>query len=189
MSAAWRYPDTRSIPELIAGQKPGYALERRFYTDPAIYELELEKIICKNWILAGHESELPNPGDFKVLKVANESAIIIRAKDGTINAFANVCLHRGSLVCLESKDNKQKLTCPYHGWMYDIEGQLIVARNMPEDFDKASHGLHRVSVDVVHGLLVVCFSDAPPSLDGAKRELAEPMSMFGGENLKVAAHK
>ncbi|MEE8426789.1 MAG: aromatic ring-hydroxylating dioxygenase subunit alpha [Woeseiaceae bacterium] len=189
MSAARRHPDARSIPDLIAGQKPGYALEQQFYTDPAIYELELEKIICKNWILAGHESELPNPGDFKVLKVANESAIIIRAKDGTVNAFANVCRHRGSLVCLESKGNKQKLTCPYHGWMYDIEGRLIAARNMPEDFDKADHGLHRVSVDVVHGLLVVCFSDAPPSLEGAKRELAEPMAMFGFENLKVAAHK
>ena len=189
MSAARRQPDTRTIPELIAGQKPGYALEQRFYTDPDIYELETEKIVCRNWILAGHESELPNPGDFKVLKVANESAIIIRAKDGMINAFANVCRHRGSLICLDSKGNKQKLTCPYHGWMYDIEGNLIAARNMPEEFDKATHGLHKVSVDVIHGLLVVCFSDLPPSLDGAKRDLAEPMAMFGFENLKVAAHK
>jgi Rieske 2Fe-2S family protein len=61
MSAVRRQPDTRTIPELIAGQKPGYALDQRFYTDPDIYELELEKIVCRNWILAGHESELPNP--------------------------------------------------------------------------------------------------------------------------------
>ncbi len=189
MSAARQHHDTRAIPELIAGQKPGYALEQRFYTDPDVYELEIEKIVCRNWILAGHESELPNPGDFKLLKVANESAIIIRAQDGTINAFANVCRHRGSLVCLEPKGNKRKLTCPYHGWTYDIEGNLIAARNMPEEFDKATHGLHRVSVDIVHGLLVVCFSDSPPSLDGAKRELAEPMALFDFENLKVAAHK
>ncbi len=189
MSAARQHHDTRTIPELIADQKQGYALEQRFYTDPEVYELEIEKIVSRNWILAGHESELPNPGDFKVLKVANESAIIIRAKDGTINAFANVCRHRGSLVCLESKGNKRKLTCPYHGWTYDIEGNLIAARNMSREFDKANHGLHKVSVDIVHGLLVVCFSDSPPSLDGAKRELAEPMAMFGFENLKVAAHK
>ncbi len=189
MSPVRQQYDARTIPELIADQKPGYALDRRFYTDPDIYELEIEKIISRNWILAGHESELPNAGDFKVLNVANESAIIIRAGDGAINAFANVCRHRGSLVCLESKGNKQKLTCPYHGWMYDIEGKLIAARNMPEDFDKATHGLHKVSVDIVHGLLVVCFSDSPPSLDGAKRDLAEPMAMFDFENLKVAAHK
>lgn len=189
MSAARQHHDTRTIPELIADQKQGYALDQRFYTDPEVYELEIEKIVCRNWILAGHESELPNPGDFKVLRVANESAIIIRAKDGTINAFANVCRHRGSLVCLESKGSARKLTCPYHGWTYDIEGNLIAARNMPEEFDKASHGLHKVSVDIVHGLLVVCFSDSPPSLDSAKRELAEPMAMFDFENLKVAAHK
>ena len=62
--------DTRSIGELIAAQKEGYALEQRFYTDPDIYALELERIISKNWILAGHQSELPDPGDFKVIDIA-----------------------------------------------------------------------------------------------------------------------
>ena len=60
---------------------------------------------------------------------------------------------------------------------------------MPEDFDKAEYSLHRVSVDVVHGLLFVCFSDTPPSLEGAKKDLSDPMAMFDFENLKVAAQK
>ncbi len=68
--------DTRSIEELISSQRQGYSLDQRFYTDPAVYELELDRIITRNWILAGHLSELPEPGDFKVLNVANESAII-----------------------------------------------------------------------------------------------------------------
>ena len=68
--------DARSIAELIADQKAGYSLQQRFYTDPAIYELELELIIYRNWIFAGHESQLPAPGDFRVLSVAGESAII-----------------------------------------------------------------------------------------------------------------
>jgi Rieske 2Fe-2S family protein len=95
--------DPRSIAELIADQKSAYSLQQRFYTDPDIYELELERIIYRNWIFAGHESQLPAPGDFRVLNVAGESAIIVRGKDGELKGFANVCRHRGSLVCLEEK--------------------------------------------------------------------------------------
>ena len=181
--------DTRTIAELISSHKQGYSLDQRFYTDPAIFELELERIITRNWILAGHQSELPEPGDFKVLNVANESAIIVRGSDGILKGFANVCRHRGSLVCLESKGSTRKFVCPYHGWMYDIDGNLTAARNMPDDFDKSEYGLKAVSVDTVHGLVFVCFTDKPLSLEGAKKDLAEPMAVFDFENLKVAAHK
>ncbi len=181
--------DTRSIRELIACQKAGWSLEQRFYTDPEIYALELESIVTRNWIFAGHQSQVAQAGDFKVVNVANESAIIVRSTDGDIKAFANVCRHRGSIVCLEKSGNQRKFECPYHGWMYDTDGNLIGARDMPEDFDRADYGLHKVSVESVHGLLFICFSDNPPSLAGARRDLAEPLAMFDFENLKVAAHK
>jgi Rieske 2Fe-2S family protein len=189
MNAAGNDKDTRNIEELIAAQKPGYALDQRFYTDPAVYELELERVISCNWILAGHVSELAEPGDFKVLNVARESAIIVRSESGAINAFANVCRHRGSLVCLEGKGNTRKFECPYHGWMYDTEGRLVGARSMSDEFDRESHGLRRVSVDTMHGLVFVCFTDDPPSLESAKRDLAEPMALFDIPNLKLAAHE
>ena len=80
--------DARSIDELIASQKPGHSLDQRFYADPDIYELELEKIVNRNWILAGHASQLPEPGDFKVLNVGRESAIIVRGSDGGLKGFA-----------------------------------------------------------------------------------------------------
>lgn len=175
--------------ELIAAQKPGHSLAQSFYTDPDVYELELERIVYRNWILAGHTAELANPGDFKVFRVARESAIIVRGKDGALNAFANVCRHRGSLVCLEAAGSTRKFVCPYHGWTYDIDGKLVAARDMPEDFAWEEHGLKPVSCGVVHGLVFVCFSDEPPSLEGCRKELAEPMAMFGFEDLKVAAHK
>lgn len=181
--------DSLSIEKLIADQKPGYSLDQRFYTDPAIYELELERIVYRNWIFAGHVSQLPEPGDFRVLNVAGESAIIVRGKDGTLNAFANVCRHRGSLVCLEESGHTDKFSCPYHGWMYDIDGNLFAARDMPEDFDMAAHSLKTVSIGVVHGLIFICFTDKPLSLEGCREELAEPMAMFDFENLKVAAMK
>jgi Rieske 2Fe-2S family protein len=181
--------DTRSIRELIACQKPGWSLEQRFYTDPEIYALELENIVTRNWIFAGHQSQLAAAGDYIVLNVANESAIVVRSNDGEIKAFANVCRHRGSIVCLESSGNQRKFECPYHGWMYDTDGNLIAARNMPEDFDKTSYGLHKVPVEIVQGLIFVCFCDDPPSIEGIRRDLAEPMGMFGFENMKIAAQK
>lgn len=174
---------------LIAKQKPGHSLDQRFYTDEDIYALELERIIYRNWIVAGHQSQLPNTGDFKVFRVAGESAIIVRGKDGDIKAFANVCRHRGSLVCLEAAGNARKFVCPYHGWTYDTDGKLVAARDMPDEFNWDAHALKPVSCDVVHGLILVCFSDDAPSLENCRKEMAEPMAMFDFENLKVAAWK
>ena len=149
MSAVFSH-DRRSIAELIADQKPGHSLDQRFYTDPDIYELEVEKIINRNWILAGHLSQWAEPGDFRVLNVGRESAIVVRGKDGELKGFANVCRHRGSHVCLEAEGHVDKFTCPYHGWMYDIDGNLIAARNMADDFDKSAHSLKKVSVGNIH---------------------------------------
>jgi phenylpropionate dioxygenase-like ring-hydroxylating dioxygenase large terminal subunit len=181
--------ENASIAELIASQKPGWALEQRFYTDPEIYQMELDRILMRNWIMAGHVSQLPDAGDYLVFRLANESAIIVRGKDGEIRAFANVCRHRGSLICLEERGNMKKFVCPYHGWMYDLEGKLIAARSMDEDFDKSAFGLPAVSLEILGGLIFICFCDAPPSFEGAKRDLAEPFAIFDFENLKVAAEK
>ena len=188
MNAIYR-EEPQDLSVLIARQKPGHSLDQRFYTDEDIYALELERIIYRNWIVAGHQSQLPNAGDFKVFKVAEESAIIVRGKDGDIKAFANVCRHRGSLVCLEASGNARKFVCPYHGWTYDTDGKLVAARDMPDEFDWDAHALKPVSCDVVHGLILVCFSDDAPSLENCKKEMAEPMAMFDFENLKVAAWK
>jgi phenylpropionate dioxygenase-like ring-hydroxylating dioxygenase large terminal subunit len=178
-----------SVATLIRQHRPGYSLPQGFYTDPAVYALELERIVYRNWVLAGHVAELPASGDFKTLTVAGESAIIVRGDDGEIRAFANVCRHRGSLVCLASAGKTRKFQCPYHGWTYGLDGRLLAARDMPGDFDSARHGLKPVSFGVVHGLMFVCFSDRPPSLDGCRHDMLGPMSMFGFPQLKVAAHR
>jgi Rieske 2Fe-2S family protein len=181
--------ESLDISTLIREQVPGLALAQRFYTDPGIYELELRRVITRNWIVAGHQSELPAEGDFKVFKVANESAIIVRGKDGALCAFANVCRHRGSLVCLEPGGNTDKFMCPYHGWVYGLDGRLTAARSMPDDFDRSNWGLKPVSLELLGGFMLVCFSEQPPGLESARAELAEPMAIFDFENLKLAAHK
>ena len=181
--------DNVSIAQLIASQKVGWALDQRFYTDPEIYQLELDRIVTRNWILAGHASQIPDAGDYFVFYLANESAIIVRGKDERIRALANICRHRGSLVCLENRGNTRKFECPYHGWTYDLDGKLIAARSMQEHFNTEEYGLHPVSLELLGGLIFVCFCDDPPSLEGAQRALAEPMAMFDFDNLKVAASK
>ena len=181
--------DRRSLAELIREQSPGHALDQRFYTDPDIYELEMQRIISRNWIVAGHQSELPGAGDFKVVNVASESAIIVRDNEGRLRAFANVCRHRGSLVCLEPRGHTDRFMCPYHGWIYGLDGGLTAARSMADDFDRSEWGLKPVSLELLGGFVLICFSDNAPGLDGAKSDLGEPMAMFDFENLKVAAHK
>ena len=122
--------DKPNIAELVARHKPGWALDQQFYSDPEVYQLELDRIVMRNWILAGHVSQIPNAGDYLVFRLANESAIIVRGKDQRIRAFANVCRHRGSLICLDDHGNSRKFVCPYHGWTYDLEGKLIAARSL-----------------------------------------------------------
>lgn len=181
--------DQKPIRELIACQRPGHSLAQRFYTDPEIYRIELDQIVLRNWIFAGHQSQVAEPGDFRVFNVAGESAIIVKGQDGRIRAFANVCRHRGSLVCLEQSGNVRRFECPYHAWVYNTEGELVGARDMGADFRKEEHGLHHVAIEILHGLMFISFSENPPSLEFAKRDLAEPMAMFDFENLKVAASK
>ena len=96
----------------------------------------------------------------------------------------NVCRHRGSHICLESQGNIKRLTCPYHAWTYNLEGALVAAKNLSSNIDKDSLSLHRCSVDVIEGLIMINFSDNPTSLKMMKRELIMPRKSdsFDGED-------
>ena len=172
-----------------ARHRPGYALPAAFYTDPEIYELELERVVWRNWILAGHVSEFREAGDFKTLAVARESALIVRGEDGELRAFANVCRHRGSRVCLERAGRTRRFVCPYHGWVYALDGSLTAARDMPAGFESNEYPLTAIPVEQVHGLVFVAFHSLPPPLSSARRELERPLRWFGFESLKLAASR
>ncbi len=174
------------VRRLVAERRPGHSLDQLFYVDPDIYELELERIIYRNWFLAGHSSEWSAPGDFRRFDVADESALIVRGEDGQLRAFANVCRHRGSRVCLDTSGSTRQFSCPYHGWQYGLDGELTAARDMADGFDAGAHGLKPVSIDIVHGLVFVAFSASPPPLESARRDLEAPMGWFGFESMRVA---
>ena len=98
-----------SLNDLIDKQAKGFTLQQEFYRDPAIFEREISRIHLGHWFCVGHVSRIPNPGDYFVFEVANNSFIIVRDREDEIHALANVCRHRGSQVCYEKEGNSRVL--------------------------------------------------------------------------------
>lgn len=193
VQASWNLPMAPSssdkISQLLAAQQPGYSLAQGFYQDPDVYQAEINNIFLKHWLYAGHESQILKSGDYFTFEFDSESVIVVRTTTGGVKAHMNVCRHRGSKICLEASGSQKSLTCPYHAWSYNLDGQLISARNMPEDFEPSQNGLHQVNVALIGGFIFVCLSDSPPNLSALRNDLAEVFDVFGLKTLKLAQQK
>ncbi len=167
---------------------PGHALPRAYYTDPAIFEQDLERMLLRHWFCAGHASSLRNTGDYFLAELGRESMIVSRAADGTVHALLNVCRHRGSRVCVTRSGTAVGggYTCPYHAWSYGLDGRLRAAREMPESFRREDFGLKPLAVRILEGLIFVSFSTQPPALDDAAQALAKAAGTHGWATAKVA---
>ena len=132
-------------------------LDARHYRDPDLAELEQERIFARSWQLVGHASQLANPGDYLTGSAGVQPVLVLRADDGQLRAFRNVCRHRGSRLLNGSGQCGQAIRCLYHGWTYRLDGQLI---GVPEgrsiaDLDKAQLGLFPARVETICGLVFV----------------------------------
>ncbi|MDA1072521.1 MAG: aromatic ring-hydroxylating dioxygenase subunit alpha [Proteobacteria bacterium] len=145
----------QTVEALAARHRRGFTLEQPFYNDPAIFARDLEQIVSRQWLLVDHASRLGKAGDWVTFAVAGESIVLVRGRDGEIRGFFNVCRHRGSRICLTEEGNSRTLTCPYHAWVWNLEGQLQLARGMAADFDRDAWPLHACQVRVWHGLIFV----------------------------------
>ncbi|MGF0311006.1 aromatic ring-hydroxylating oxygenase subunit alpha [Rhodococcus sp. IEGM1428] len=151
------------LPESLISTLPG-----RYYTDPAIFELEQEKIFEELWICAVRAADLDKPGAFRTVQIGRESVIVTRTRTGAIKAYLNVCAHRGARICMEDNGEvKRSFQCPYHAWTYDLDGKLIAAPNLTKmpDIDRVRYGLSSVSVEEWLGYVWVNLSDNPASFD------------------------
>src|SRR5262249_22140687 len=108
-------------------------LPARYYTDPTVFVRERERFHADMWVNVAREEDVAKPGDFVVRDVAGESVIITRDDSGALQAFYNVCRHRGTRICGEEKGKfTGRIQCPYHAWTYALDGRLVAAPHMDD---------------------------------------------------------
>jgi len=178
--------DKQAITALIDAHPDWTALDQDFYTDADIYERDISEIYLKCWLYAGHISEIPKVGDWFLFELAGESVIIVRSAEDEVNALINVCRHRGSKICIEQKGRARKLVCRYHAWTYALNGQLLNASHMDDDFDKSAISLKKIHSEVLDGLILINFAEQPAPFDPVRDALTECLRPYRLENAKVA---
>ena len=100
-------------------------VHRSVYTDPAIFEMETDRIFGRSWILLGHDSQIPNPGDFFASRIVREPILVVRQDDGSIRAILNRCSHKGMQICPdETAGSVRVFRCSYHGWTFRLDGSI-----------------------------------------------------------------
>jgi anthranilate 1,2-dioxygenase large subunit len=170
----------------------------RLYTDPDQYRLEQERIFKgPTWSYLCLAAEIDAPGDWVATTVGEVAVIVARGPDGKVNAFVNRCAHRGNLLCLTNKGHGREITCVYHGWSYDLEGQLTAVAfekgvrrqgGMPPEFRKEERHLQRLRVAELCGLVFGTFSDevedleaylGPLVIGGIRRVMSRKAAIIG----------
>lgn len=174
--------------EMLARRRPGLSLEAPFYLSEEIYKADVEWIFGTHWIFVAVEPQVPEAGDYVTVEVGRHSVLIVRDDDGRLQAFHNVCRHRGSRLCPEHQGVLGNIVCPYHAWTYDLSGRLISANHMGEDFDREQHGLKPVHVRSVGGLIFICLAEqAPADFDEMAARMQPYIAPHALADCKVAA--
>ena len=94
------------------------------YSDQGLFEIERQRLFGRTWLFLAHESEIPDPGDYVVRRIVDDSFIVCRDEHGEIRVLFNMCLHRGMQVCRSELGNASHFRCPYHAWTYKNSGEL-----------------------------------------------------------------
>ena len=176
------YLEIKGMPTTRAHHVPG-----DFYSSPDIYALEKERVFMRDWLCVARAEELENPGDFIALRIMEEPLVVTRDKRGGLNAFANVCKHRGVEVAAGT-GNTEEFSCPYHGWLYDLEGKLIGAPYMKEaeGFAPESCRLTPLKLDVWQGWVFVNFDPDCASLADFVAVFDEDFGFYRTGELRLA---
>lgn len=170
-----------------------HTIPSAWYFDPELYELECRNVFGKVWHAVGRAAQVAAPGAFLTTEVAGEPILVVRGTDGVLRAFSNVCRHRAAQVVNELEGTAAKLRCRYHGWTYDLGGQL---RGAPEfdgvaDFCREEFGLPEFGVAVWGPLVFVNaapLAERPPLLEFL-RPLAERTAPLGMDRLHFAERR
>jgi phenylpropionate dioxygenase-like ring-hydroxylating dioxygenase large terminal subunit len=154
-------------------------LPPELYHREDFYEFEKDAIFGHDWLCVGREDQVPEPGDFRVIDIADEPLILVRDKGGEIRVLSAVCQHRGMQVA-EGSGNCQHFRCPYHHWVYNLDGGLRGAAKMEGtcDFSREDNGLPSLSVEVWQGFVFASMAADPAPLAPSLRELDPFLTHF-----------
>ena len=143
------------------------SLESHHYYDEKIFSQEIEHIFKKEWLWVGRSDQLKNRGDFITADVIHFPLIVLRDNNNQLRGFHNVCRHRASKVLLRSSGNCKHIVCPYHGWRYNLKGELSNPSKFfgSDDFDHKIHSLFPIHVQEKFGLIFISLNKKPKFLD------------------------
>ena len=160
---------------------PGY-----IYSSPEHYRAEIDAYFMTDWLYVARIEELEDPGDYMALRLAGEPVVIARDKDGRLNACYNMCAHRGVEVAYGS-GNTKSFKCPYHGWVYDLTGQLTGAAYMKESdgFDVSACRLKPLRLGLWRGNVFVTFNENAPPLDRFVEEFEKDFAFLRMEDCRL----
>lgn len=144
-------------------------ISREIFSAQAVYDDELERIFPKSWLFIGHESQVPEPGDYILSRMAEESVIFNRDRRGKLHVMLNNCRHRGMRVCRADSGNARKFMCPFHAWTFSDEGALIGVPKLDtgyhNELDKSQWGLIEARVARYHGFVFACWDEETPDFE------------------------
>ena len=168
-------------------RRVGHTLPQGLYTDRRALDFDMEAIYRQSWLMAGFECELPKPGSYLAMTVGTWPVLITRNRDGEIKAFHNSCRHRGSVLCQPGHGSAARMVCPYHRWTYDLDGALLAAGRMPDNFRKEEHGLKPVAIECVAGVIFICLADSQPPFSDFAKMFAVYAAPHNFKDAKLAA--
>ncbi len=161
------------------------------YTDPRFFEIERQALFYRSWQWVCHIEKLRQPGDYIVTDVQGRSILVVRDRNGQLQAFYNVCKHRAHEL-LKGHGRTNLILCPYHAWSYDLQGQLRAAPNTKHllDFDKREICLDRVQAEAFCGFVYVNLDPKAPSLASQSGALSNEIMAFAPDVEKLTlAHR
>ena len=164
-------------------------LPARMYHADAVLDWEREHIVRADWVLTARVEDVPEPGSFKLVELDGEPIILVRGRDDVIRAFYNVCRHRGTAVEERECGKAVRFQCPYHAWIYDLDGKLIRAKHTEdlEDFSFDTFGLHAIHSATWQGFVFLNLSDGPVApLEDQLGDLVDHFARFDFSTLRSA---